>query len=761
MTRQIISLNDNQWQFGQVSRKSFEQPNVYDLSDVPEWLPATVPGNVRTNLLALGRISDPFVDENYKESLWVEESDWWYRRALQLDSPPPNQQAYLIFEGIDYLSAIFINGQEVSRHEGMFSHQIINLEDHLTGGPIEIGVRIWGSEALPTRQLTLPQQVWQGVVGPLQGGWIGVYPDRSATLKCQMSFGWDFAPPIRTMGIWDEVTLVTSQSIFLEDVQAKSTVHLPINDLPLQTAAQATVSLGVTINSLVAQTITFVASVVPVNFTDSGFDLYHFRRDIPAGQSQQQLAFDLPEVQLWQPWDRGFPHLYNIVLRVVGSNFDVLDEHQLRTGFRTVSFNQWQISINGAREFIRGVNWVPADSFPGRLRPADYKRLLGLIQQSSSNLLRVWGGGLREKQAFYDLCDELGLLVWQEFPFACMFLGSIPRNKNFLALVEQECEAMVRQIKHHPSLIIWCGGNEFGQRRNQAVINTLATIVTEYDGTRPFIAVSPSTSSYGKDTHNWHVWHGNLALQSYQQETANFLSEFGLQALPAHETLTKMLADPGKKWDTHHADVEKIERYRQIFQLQQTTSDLPSIINHSQRAQARGLQIAIERMRRQKGHAGGVCLWQFNEPWPAISWAIVDYFGRPKLAYHHLADWYNPVLISLNFPMGRPWQSGDTFEAEIWAINDTLTNFESLSLDIFTDGINVYTNKLGLPANCANQVDSLSHIFKTTPQQILVRLTHNEDILAQNSYDLTWRDHDQATLYQKFRRWVADLSLGH
>ena len=240
-----------------------------------------------------------------------------------------------------------------------------------------------------------------------------------------------------------------------------------------------------------------------------------------------------------------------------------LDEVTLRTGVRRVDLAGWQFSLNGQPEFMRGLNWVPADVFPGRLRPVEYARLLALARESGANLLRVWGGGLREKRAFYELCDELGLMVWQEFPFACLFLGAFPRDRAYLALVEQECGAMVRQLRHHPALILWCGGNEFSQRRNQPLLRILAALVRRDDGTRPFIPTSPLTTASGTDSHNWRVWHGLAPLRAFQAESAHFLSEFGLQALPHRETLAAALPEPTRPttWPTHNADLRKLYHY--------------------------------------------------------------------------------------------------------------------------------------------------------------------------------------------------------
>lgn len=427
-----------------------------------------------------------------------------------------------------------------------------------------------------------------------------------------------------------------------------------------------------------------------------------------------------------------------------------LDRRTLRTGFRSLDVDGWQFRLNGRRLFIRGLNWVPADVFPGRLRRADYDRLLRPLPDQGVNLLRVWGGGLREKAAFYHLCDELGLLVWQEFPFACMFLGSYPRDPGFLSLVETECGDIVRQLRSHPSLALWCGGNEFSRRRNRPLLDTLAAVVARLDETRPFVPTSPGPG----DVHEWRVWHGLAPLHTCRRLTAAFVSEFGLQAPPHPDTLSACLPDPATGWDTHHADLPKLTHYAAPFLP--ACGDLASA---ARQAQAVGLQLAIETMRRRKGQAGGVCVWQYNEPWPAISWAIVDYFGRPKPAWTGLADWYNPVLVSLDFPPGRAWRPGDWFTADIWAINDTLHPLPDCRLRVEIDGVAVHVQPVDLPADSAVRVGRLEHRLRAAPRQVSLTLHRGDDLLARNRYPLDWSDSRRAPLLLRLRRALADWAL--
>lgn len=764
--RRSVDLGGDAWQFGQAPRRPFTSPEAYDLPAVAEWLPATVPGNVRLDLLALGRIPDPFFGEGYRDSLWVETVDWWYRRPLEVEPLGPAGRAFLVFEGIDYLSAVYVDGQELARHEGMFSRQVIEITPALAGGRAELAVRLWGSSALPRRQLNGWQRAWQKLAQPLYGRWVGTpagAPDRSATLKCQMSFGWDFAPPIRTMGIWDAARLVISGPVFIAAASATAQPSLPAGP---DGRALADFEIELTLEADRARQVQAAVVLSPVKSPRGGgaaLGPLRFSLHAPAGASRQRLAFQLPEAALWQPWERGAQALYRLKITLFdeGAGGEALDQIVVRTGVRAVALDGWQISVNGQRLFARGLNWVPADSFPGRLRPERYAELLVLARESGANLLRVWGGGLREKQAFYDLCDELGLLVWQEFPFACMFLGAYPRDGAYLGRVEAECSAIVRQLRHHPSLALWCGGNEFSQSRNRPLLDTLRAVVQRHDGRRPFIPVSPSRAG-GGDAHSWGVWHGFEPIRAYQAESARFLSEFGLQALPCLETLAAALPDPATGWETHHADLRKLARYASLFEPPDGAQSVQSSITSSQRAQAVALQTAIEHMRRRQGPegTGGVCLWQFNEPWPAISWAIVDYFGRPKLAFERLQEmWYRPVLIGLNFEVGRRWQAGETFRAELWGVNDGEEPVTNGELEVQVEGEVVHRSAVDLPAGGARTLGALSHRFQQAPQEITLTLRRGGETIARNHYDLAWHDAGRGRIRRRLRRWIAGWLL--
>jgi beta-mannosidase len=805
--RQTIDLN-GAWQFGSVPRRPFETLFVDDRAAVSEWLPATVPGDVRADLLALGRIPEPFYGTGHRASLWVETCDWWYRRPLPFLTLRPGQRAFLIFDGVDYLSAIFVGGLELARHAGMFSRQVVEITGTLAAGGAEllalgphaqVAVRIWGSGALPRRRLTLPERLWAWLADRLDP--TGTFPDRTATLKCQMSFGWDFAPPIRTMGIWDDVRLVVTEGVFIEDMYPLPAGER-VSPFPAreggQGARSAALAVQVTLDSDQPRSVRVEVTVQPANFPGAGFSPAPFDLALPAGRSLHALAFDLPDPQLWQPWDRGFPHLYELSIAVVSdqqsavsgptgrlrsrrsaverqtpnvksptsnlqpptSNSPPLDSASARFGIRHIAVDDWIFAVNGQREFIRGVNWVPADSLPGRLRREDYAHLLEMARAAGANLLRVWGGGLREKRAFYDLCDELGLLVWQEFPFACAFLGYFPHDDAWLALAGRECAAIVQAVRCHPSLALWCGGNEFSPRRNRRLVQTLERVVAAHDGARPFVPVSPSPG----DTHDWNVWHGYHPPVAYREEAARFLSEFGLQAPPALETLRACLPEadlwpPGAGWKAHKAELSKLRYYALPRSYGGGRGEgLAAFIDASQKAQALGLQIAVEHMRRRKGQTGGLCVWQFDEPWPAISWAIVDYYRRPKLAYERLKDLYNLVLVGLHFPLVR-YHAGDMLQAEVWAVNDSLYALDGCRLTVELDGMPILEMPVALPPDSVQTIGDLRHRFLAEPGEVALLLRQGDRQVARNTYDLTYDSPPPAGWSRRLVRWAADALL--
>jgi beta-mannosidase len=761
VTRKTVSLNDGQWRFGSVAQKPFG--DVYDLGEVREWMPAQVPGDVRLDLLRAGKIPDPYYGRNNEESQWVDARDWWYTRDVNL-ALEPGERAFAVFEGIDYQSAVLTSGRPLGRHVGMFSRQVYELS--LAGGVspagkvIPLAVRIWGSETLPKLNLTPFEKVWRRLIAPMFPPTVEPFPDRYATLKCQMQFGWDFAPRLRTCGIWDDASIVIARSVWIQDIQVQSQLNTDTN------TARLLVRLA--LDSDRAQPVHAALQVRGRNFQDT-LPTRTFSLDLASGKQSCELSTDVPNARFWNPWDRGEPNLYEIQVDLFSADDKPLDSLATTYGIRSVELftfpgeprnaEAWTFVINGKREFLRGANWVPLDAIPGRLTREDYAARLQQVREANVNFLRVWGGGLREKCAFYDLCDELGILVWQEFPFAGAILDRFPKDRAFLELARAEASAIVQALRNHPSLVVWCGGNEFNTRGNRAIVQVLESTVEREDGTRPFKPASPSHD----ESHYWRVWHRMANLQDYRKDQTPFLSEFGLQSLPAIESLRRFLPaealfPPNPQWVYHRAEVNKLERYARPLLNGRSARGAEEFGDATQRAQALGVQIAIEHMRRRKDltasagrgrAAAGVAVWQFDDPWPAISWSVVDYYGVPKRAYAELQRSYSPLLASFEYPVRRH-RPGEMVSGQLWLINDWSRAFDDLELCAYLNDVQVFSRHVSATPDFAARLDTLQVRLNDSENTLRLELREGTRVLATNLYDLNLYDdgeiHPLATL---------------
>ncbi len=779
MKRKIFSLNDSSWRFAPVAQKPFGDVN--DLDEARDWLSAQVPGDVRLDLLRAGKIADPFCAANNEDLQWIDSRDWWYTRDVDLQWNE-GERAFLVFDGIDYQSAVFWNGEQLGRHAGMFSRQIYQLptedgrrrtKDSLR--PSRVAIRIWGADALPKMRRTLGQRIWGRIIQPLFTPPSEPFPDRYATLKCQMQFGWDFAPRLRTCGIWDDANIVITKSVLIQDARVKCEIT---ND-KLQNAR---VQVSLALDSDRAQDVRVQCSVRGKNFATAA-QTFSFDRQLERGAQARELAFELQDARLWNPWDRGDPNLYEIEISILcgaeqsehalseieGSKDAILDLYGTTFGIRSFELARapeapataepWTFLVNGRREFVRGANWVPLDAIPARVTRADYAARLQQVRDANINFLRVWGGGLKEKREFYELCDELGILVWQEFPFAGATLDRFPRDLAFLNLARDECGAIVRALRNHPSLVVWCGGNEFNTRGNRAVVETLHAVVQSEDGTRPFKPASP----YRDESHHWGVWHRLANLRDYRRDPTPFLSEFGLQSLPNMESLKRFLPDdaltaPHALWEYHHAELKKLERYAlpviasrnaakqspppglEIASAQKPRLAMtPEFIDATQRAQALGLQIAIEHMRRRKGVAAGVAVWQFNDCWPAISWSVIDYYGTPKRAYAELKRLYSPILASFDYAL-QPRRTGEIVRGDVWLINDLFSSFENAEFSAYLNGNEIFKRRVNLAPDSATRIDALEVELGERENVLRLKMNWGPAPLSDHEYDLNFCD---------------------
>lgn len=748
-------LDGGEWEIGRT------RPGL-NVEDVDEWLPARVPGNVGLDLLAGGVIEDPFIGMQNEAARWLEKYDWWYRREFSLEQDP-SLRTFLSLRGIDYESEIYINGLKLASHTGMFSRVLLDITRRTAKDNI-LYVRVRNTASIK---------------------------NRVNTMKCQMGFGWDFAPAIRTMGLWDSVSLLRSHKALIRNVWVDPICHA-------DDYWEAHVALEIDCQERTETEVRFTLS--PANFkggTITRNDLVLLKPGI--NYVRTSLPIDNPH--LWQPWDDGKQNLYNLNAELhVGKQ--PLDASSARFGLRSVALlpNEdrpdefWTFEINGERKFARGANWVPADSFPGRVDRERYSKLVSMARDANINMLRVWGGGLKEKQAFYDVCDELGILVWQEFPFSCPHLATYPHTRAFRNLVRAESMAIVHDCKNHPSVVMFCGGNELSQTMNAWMLDELRHVVNQHGGGRPFKPASPTKG----EKHNWIIHHAMGNIAEYREEDGSFLSEFGMQAPPARESLERFIPKENlwplkpvfpyyiceyafyrtedvmaldrfipdtqvqrnaRMWTYHNAQLLKIFRYAK----QVGYNDIDSFVEASQRMQAQGLQIAIEHIRRRKYSASGVMFWQLNDPWPTISWSVIDYYLNPKLAYHKIKEIYNPLLVSLEYPL-RPYAPGDVFEARVFLINDRkrAANDLEVTVTMIGDGASAATQKraASVGADAITELDPVSLEVEGRDSRIVkCTVSKSGKLLGSNTYDLGLHDAGETPAVQKISNIIMTKLL--
>jgi beta-mannosidase len=772
MSRRILDLSTLRWQLGQAPRQPFLAAPADDRAAVAEWLPAAVPGDVRADLIAAGRIPLVETPEGIAAGAWVDDCDWWYRAELPplerlQERPEERPQGAMLrssdeivvleADGIDYCSAIWLDNRLLATHAGMFARQTVVLPfELLAPGQHELAVRVWGGSALPALPNPPLRRVVRWLLKKISPG-LEYFPDRLATPKAQFGFGWDFSPRLLSAGIWDGLRLVAARGVYIEYLRVRAE---PLSDGdPTPTRWRLRVRLH-TLRPLRLQ-----AEVV-VERESAPTQRFSAPAEIElrlAGAADFDLEIVTPGVRRWWPWDQGEPCLYHVTVRL-SDEAGPMDEISRMAGVRTVARtalpdgSPWQFQVNGRAVFLRGANWVPADVLPGRVGPKDYARLLAQARDAGINFLRVWGGGVREKAAFWELCDRQGIMAWQEFPLACAFLDHYPREQDYLMTLASEARGIVRALRNHPSLITWSGGNEINPNRERLPLGAIEAVLQDEDPDRPWIPASPSAG----ELHQWQTWHGYAQWIELAETQAPFMSEFGMQALPDAATLREMFADEppaslaDPRWASRKAQVDKLRHYAC---LDDQVRDVPAAIRATQRVQAAALQAGVEACRLRRGQCGGVAFWQFNEPWPAVSWSVIDRYGRPKAAYEVLRHSCQPVLVALRFA-SRPRRAGDLWRAEVWLVNDGPARWEDCQAEAALDGELLWTSAaMALPAASALCAGAVAWAAAAPERILRLRLHCGEVELASNAYDLGAPLAAQGSRIRRWRQGFASRLL--
>ncbi|WP_213805099.1 glycoside hydrolase family 2 protein [Granulicella sp. dw_53] len=648
-----------------------------DHADAMQWHSATVPGVVQTDLYRAGVIPDPFFGDNEKQLQWIGLTDWEYTDEFNVsEAMVRHGHVEMVFDGLDTFADVSLNGTSLLSADNMFRSWRLDVKHSLHAGKNTLRI-VFHS---PTNRIT-PMVAKLPYVIPGTGyeqldRAKGIYPVSHYMRKAPYNYGWDWGPKFVTQGIWRPVRLegwdaarVASFHVRQDSVNEERAVLEANLTVQADVAGAASLQVRVTNPEGVA---------LPVRITPVQLD---------KGENHLMLPMRIEHPERWFPNGYGKQSRYTMKAELV-RNGKVIAQSQLKTGVRSVELqrvpDKWGTSftfiINGIPVFAKGANFVPLDSFPSNTTDAKRREILTAARDVHMNMLRIWGGGFYETDEFYDLCDELGLMVWHDF----MFGGAmVPGDKAFQDNVRAESVEQVQRLSDHPSLTLWCGNNEvetawhgWGDQiafqksvtpeqrervwQDYVVMfrDILKSTVATYGNGVPYWPSSPGSNfddvpagQENGDMHSWKVWSAGAPVTEYATNAPRFLSEFGFQSMPDLRTVR---AFAGSNEDltspallNHERFIHGFDRMQQYLKDEfKPARDFASFVYLSQVMQAEAIKFGVEHMRTLRPETMGTLYWQLDDCWPVASWSSLDYFGRWKALHYYAARFYAPVLVA-------------------------------------------------------------------------------------------------------------------
>lgn len=670
-----ISLDTN-WQFRQAGQE--------------KWHHAQVPGTVHQDLLANQIIENPYYGFNENKVQWVEEKDWEYKTSFMANDDILGKDVVeLCFEGLDTYADVFLNNQHLLSSDNMFAGAKADAKPFLEKGTNELRIYFHSPVA---RGLEKQKDFGRRLPMPNE-----LAPDEAKssafTRKAPFHYGWDWGPRLVTSGIWRHVSLQAWNSAIIEDV------HVATNKLsPAEALITATTSIRVEKKGKYALKLLFNGEVVRTLKT----------RWLSPGIISKKIDFRIENPRLWWPNGWGEARLHDFECQLVHEDA-IIHNHALRFGIRTVELVQkpdeaghtFYFEVNGVPIFMKGANVIPPEAPINAISRESCQKLIASARSANMNMLRVWGGAIYKEDYFYEMCDENGMLVWQDFMFACALQ---PGDEAHLENIRREAEYNVKRLRNHACLALWCGNNEvlhgwhaWGWQSmydrdvrehtwkiQEKIFNDLLPgVVTQFDPGANYWPSSPMAidnavpDRKSGDEHDWTIWFGQKPIDAYWDNVPRFVSEWGMQAFPAMATVKAFAREEALGVNT------AVMRHRQrsnmdwlepgfngnemirwyVEQYHQPTDDFERIVYLSQLVQAEACKTAIEAHRTAMPHCMGSLFWQLNDCWPTISWSTVDYYFRWKAAHYAVKKAFEPVILAAK-------QKGD--KVEVFAVTDNL-----------------------------------------------------------------------------------------
>ncbi|OFA03588.1 glycoside hydrolase family 2 protein [Duganella sp. HH101] len=664
------------WQF----RLPPSDPQAAGRAALTEWHAATVPGHVHTDLLAARLIADPYQEHEEAGLQWIGNAGWEYRLRFDVDAATlAHGRQQLVLDGVDTYADIWLNGVKLRSTANAFRGWRLNVRGLLkaSGNVLLVQLQSPIGRMLPAVQ-AMPHK--------LQGNYPSPYGDEprdamtaNFVRKPGYHYGWDWGPRFVTAGIWRPVRLETGDVARLAGLHVQ---QLEVNaerarlnvQCSLRLDRAAPLKLQLTLLDPDGRQVRSVTRMLA----------------LPAGVQREQFTLQVDRPRRWFPNGYGEAALYTLLVQVSDVNGAVLEQRR-RVGLRSVELrrarDQWgrqfHFVVNGIPVFAKGANVIPFDMFPNRVSPAAMRAILKSAQAANMNMLRNWGGGYYECEQFYDIADELGLMVWQDFMFGG---GVVPAyDARFRSNVLFEALQQVRRLREHACVVLWCGNNEeetawkdwgIGAKLKAEAPEFAATVwdgyvqlfgtllrkvVAKHGGGAGYLSSSPSNDLDGPandsnngDKHYWDVWAGSKPVEEYQRETPRFMSEFGLQAWPVAATIDSVIAREHQQIDSlqvraHQKFLAGAGNDRILLYIRANYREPASFADFvylSQVMQAEGIELASLHHRANMPRTMGSLYWQLNDVWPGASWASVDYYGRWKALQFHTRRFFAPVIVA-------------------------------------------------------------------------------------------------------------------
>lgn len=657
-------------------RKELNEGWKFKQARLSNWYPATVPGVVHTDLMDNKIIEDPFFRLNERGMQWIDKEDWIYQTTFQLTPEMMGRENIdLIFKGLDTYADVYLNEKKILEANNMFREWKTSIKPDLKPGenvlkiyfhsPIKVDIPKW--DALP----------YQYEAGNDQSENGGVFNKKVSVFarKAGYHYGWDWGPRLVTSGIWRPVYVEAWDNARINDVFIRQ-----------PEVSKSRASLIGEVEILADKEID--QANVTITEAASGRVLAGQTVSLQKGINKISLPFSIKSPKLWWSNGLGEPHLYSFRTDLTVNN-QTSDAWTEEVGLRSLKIinrpdkdgKTFYVELNGIPVFAKGANYIPQDNFLPRVTPGQYEKTILDAANANMNMLRIWGGGTYESDLFYQLCDRYGILVWQDFMFACSLY---PAEGELLENIRQEAIDNVKRLRNHTCIALWCGNNEcnnawfnWGWQKRYKAQNpeyeqkiwkqfndqynvTLPQVVEEYAPesfywpSSPFARYDGGSDDRNGDRHYWEVWHGKKPIEMYNKERSRFFSEYGFQSFPEFESV-KRYAPRQEDWDIYsevmmshqrggmHAN-ELIETY--LLNEYRKPRNFEAFLYMNHVLQGDAIKTAIEAHRRDMPYCMGTLFWQHNDCWPVASWASRDYYGRWKAQHYFARKAYRDILVS-------------------------------------------------------------------------------------------------------------------